>query len=179
MGKGNGSSKDSNRRRALQVMATFSMSLLMITGSLLYASSRQDAYREVMEPFDAAVDLVEQVNDMYALRGADYYGRRSDCLVLSKQSLEWYAKHPSYLEGRFTSPYHYRITFDDLDVDDAAHDPVAGMSSSYTFGEVPPRGADIVSVSVHYALHIFSTPTPHIQDDFPRHVCLMTVEVWP
>jgi len=173
----NGSDELSPRQVAIRV-ATFIVGAILLAASIVYADIRQDAYEEKMRPYDAAVDLVEQVNGNMYLRAVDIDGQEYDYIVLSKVSLEWYAAHPGTFEGNITSDHHYRITIDDLNISDTKHNPSLNMSSYYLFGETPPRGTDTVTLTVQYTLHLhISWRVIMFFEDF-RHVCQMTVEVW-
>lgn len=161
------------------MVVAFIVGTTLIVASFVYTDHRQDVYEDEMRPYDAAIYLVEQVNHNGYLRGVGVDGKEYGYVVLSKMSLEWYADHPGRFEENITSEFHYRITFDDLNISDEDHNPVIDLSSFYIFGETPPRGADVVKVEVHYAIHLRTLAVPHVFYEDVRHVCLMTVEVWP
>ena len=160
------------------MVATFIVGTVLIAASFVYADMRMDAYEEEMRPYDAAVDLVEQVNGNTYLRGVDPDGQEYDYVILSKASLEWFADHPGNFEENITSDFHYRMTIDDLDIADDKHYPALNLSSYYVFGEVPPKDADIVRLTVQYALHMETDRYPFMFWEEFRHLGEMTVEVW-
>ena len=172
-----GYAKPRSSRMAI-VLGTFILSICLIAGSFAYTDVRRDSYDESMGPYDAAVDLVEQVNDNRYLRAVGVDGKEYGYVILSKASLEWYSVNPGAFAENITSRYHYRMTFDDVDIPDSMHYPALNLSSYYVFGETPPDGRDTVRLTVQYTLHLF-TPQPPVRwaDEF-RHVCHMTVEVW-
>jgi hypothetical protein len=160
------------------MIATVMVGIFVIATSLMYAGYRQDSYEEKMQPYDAAMDLVEQVNENEYLRGVDFQGDDYEYIVLSKDALEWYVDHRGKFEGNITSEYNYRITFDDLNISDDMHYPTLNLSSYYVFGSVPSRGTSTVSLTVHYALDLLKLQVPgHIAEE-SRHICTMKVEVW-
>jgi hypothetical protein len=164
--------------RSLALVLVVCIAVLMILGSIQHANSRWSDYQEGMEPYDATLDLVEQVDGNQYLRGVDANGTEYDYVVLSKVSLEWYAAHTGRLEENLTSSFHYRLTFDDVDVSDTYHNPGQMWSSHYTFGEDPPSGAETVRIDVPYALHLHTSGAdPGIPSKL-RHLCILTVEVW-
>lgn len=160
------------------MVAILVIGTMSITASLLYGDARRDAYEEEMRPYDAAIDLVEQVNDNGYLRGVDWNGTEYDYVVLSKGSLEWYADHPGRFEENITSDFHYRITIDDLDIPDEKHYPTLNLSSYYEFGEDPSKSAGIVRITVQYTIHLEMTRYPLLFREAFRHSGQMTVEVW-
>ena len=160
------------------MMATIMVGIFVIATSIGYAGYRQDSYKEKMQPYDAVVDLVEQVNENEYLRGVDYQGDDYGYIVLSKAALEWYFDHDGKFEGNITSGYNYRITFDDLNISDDMHNPMMNLSSSYVFGKVPSRGTNPVSLTVHYALDLRPVQIPGFMAEASRHICTMKVEVW-
>ncbi len=160
------------------MIAAIMLGIFVITTSIAYAGFRQDSYAEKMQPYDAAMDLVEQVNENGYLRGVDYRGDDYEYIVLSKAALEWYVDHDGKFEGNITSGYNYRITFDDLNISDDLHNPMLNLSSSYVFGKVPPRGVSTVSLTVHYTLDLRPVQVPGFMAEESRHICTMKVEVW-
>ena len=160
------------------MVATFIVGTMLIAASFLYADMRRDAYEEKMRPYDAAVDLVEQVNGNTYLRGVGIDDMEYDYVVLSKGALEWFADHPGNFEENITSDYHYRITIDDLDIPDDKHYPSLNLSSFYVFGERRPRGTGTVDLTVQYTLHLRTEMLPLLLFEQFRHTCQMTVEVW-
>jgi len=178
MSEGSSGPADLSRKQVATIIVAFVVGTTLIVASFVYADHRQDVYEEEMGRFDAAADLVEQVNGNMYLRAVDINDQEYDYVILSKISLEWYADHPGRFEENITSDFHYRMTFDDLNISDAEHYPSLNLSSDYVFGEVPPRGTDTVTLTVHYALHMrASWFVTMFFEDF-RHVCQMTVEVW-
>lgn len=178
MSEGRNGSGDLDTRQVALIVATFIVGTALITGSFVYTDHRRDVYEKDMQPYDAAVDLVVQVNENEFLRAVDFDGRDYDYVVLSKLALEWYADHPGLFEENITSTLHYRITIDDLDIPDEMHHPSMNHSSYYVFGETPPRGAGTVVLTVQYALHLRTRTTPTIYIGDFRHVGQMMVEVW-
>jgi hypothetical protein len=178
MSEGSSRSDDMGPRQVAVMMATLVIGTMMMAASLVYADMRQDAYREEMRPYDAAVGLVEQVNGNVYLRGVDHNGEEYVYVVLNKGSLEWFAAHPGTFEENITSSFHYRITIDDLDIPDDRHYPSLNLSSYYVFGERPPRDVDTVRITVQYALHLYTDRYPLIYRETYRHAGQMTVEVW-
>ncbi len=165
-------------RQVALMVATLIIGTSLIAASLVYTDIRQDEYEERMRPYDAAVDLVEQVNANMYLRGIDSDGQEYDYVVLSKGSLEWFAAHPGTFEENITSDLHYRITIDDLDIPDEKSYPPLNLSSSYVFGERPPRDARTTRLTVQYAIHLRTGNLPRVIIEPYRHACEMTVEVW-
>ncbi len=151
--------------------------MLLIAGTTMYFWSALEDYREEQVLFDTAEDIVRQVNSLEYLRAVNSTGTDYDYLVLSKPALEWFSDHPWRLESNITSDFQYRIVFDDLNVSDVDHNPGLDMSSKYRFGGEPPWGAEVVTLEVHYCLHLDLTHIGHGYE-LVRHVCLMTVEVW-
>ncbi len=178
MSEGNPYPVDLGPRRVALMVSTLIIGTMMITTSFLYADARRDAYEEEMRPYDAAVDLVEQVNGNEYLRGVDPDGKEYDYIVLSKGSLEWFAAHPGFFEENITSGFRYRIRIDDLDIPDDKHYPALNLSSYYVFGERPPRDAAVTRLTVHYAIHLGTDRLPRVIVEPYRHTCEMTVEVW-
>ena len=178
MSEGNSGSEELSSRQVATMMATIMVGIFVIATSIGYAGYRQDSYKEKMQPYDAAVDLVEQVNENEYLRGVDYRGDDYEYIVLSKAALEWYVDHRGKFEGNITSEYNYRITFDDLNISDDLHYPLQNLSSYYVFGKVPSKGASTVLLTVHYTLDIRPVQGPGFIAEESRHVCTMKVEVW-
>ena len=178
MSEGSSGPEDLGPRQVALMVAALVIGASLMAASLVYADMRQDEYEERMRPYDAAVDLVEQVNGNEYLRGVDRNGTEYDYVVLSKWSLEWYAAHPGRFEENITSDLHYRITIDDLDIPDGMNNPTLNLSSYYVFGERPPKGAEVVLITVQYTIHLEMTRYPMVFWEPFRHTCEMTVEVW-
>ncbi len=160
------------------MVATLVIGTMSITASLLYADARRNAYEDKMRPYDAAIDLVEQVNENTYLRGVDRDGKEYDYVILSKGSLEWFAAHPGRLEENITSEFHYRITIDDMDIPDERSFPSLNLSSYYVFGERPPRDAEVVRITVQYTINLHTERYALLFMETYRHAGQMTVEVW-
>lgn len=178
MSEGNTGSDELSPRQVAIRVATFIVGTILIAASFVYADIRQDEYEEKMLPYDAAIDLVEQVNGNMYLRAVGIDGKEYEYVVLSKISLEWYTAHPGTFEENITSDHHYRINIDDLNISDTKHNPSRNLSSSYVFGETPPRGTDTVTLTVQYTLHLRTLQRPLIFFEDFRHTGQMTVEVW-
>ena len=178
MSEGGAGSDDLGPGQVAFMLATLVVGALLIAASFVVADMRQDAYEEDMGPYDAAVDLVEQVNGNGYLRGVDPEGNDYDYVILSKSALEWFSAHPGHFEENITSDHHYRITIDDLDIPDDVHNPVLNLSSHYVFGERPPRDANVVRITVQYTLHLRTDRYPSVYWHDFRHAGQMTVEVW-
>ncbi len=178
MSEGSSGPEDLSPRQVALMVATLIVGTILIAASIVYADMRRDTYEEEMRPYDAAVDLVEQVNNNEYLRGVGPDGNEYDYVILSKGSLEWFAAYPGAFEGNITSDFHYRITIDDLDIPDDKHQPSLNLSSYYVFGERPPKDADIIRITVQYALHLHTKRYPLMFHETFRHAGQMSVEVW-
>jgi len=178
MSEGSAGPEDLGPGQVALMVATSIVGMMMIAASFVYADMRQDAHEEEMLPYDAAIDLVEQVNNNVYLRGVGFDGKEYDYVVLSKGSLEWYADHPGNFEENITSGFHYRITIDDLDIPDDKSYPPLNLSSYYVFGERPPKEAQVVRITVQYTIHLEMTRYPLMFREAFRHAAEMTVEVW-
>lgn len=178
MSEGSSGPEDLSPRQVALMVATLIVGTMIIAASLVYTDMQRDAYEDMMRPYDAAVDLVEQVNGNEYLRGIDQDGSEYDYVVLSKGSLEWFAAHPGRFEENITSEFHYRITIDDLDIPDERSYPPLNLSSFYVFGERPPRDVMVTKLTVQYAIHLRTGNLPRVIVEPYRHACEMTVEVW-
>jgi hypothetical protein len=178
MSEGSSGPEDLSSRQVALMVATLIVGTMLIAASLFYTDMHQDAYEEEMRPYDAAVDLVEQVNGNEYLRGIDKDGKEYDYVVLSKGSLEWFSAHPGRFEENITSEFHYRIRIDDLDISDDKHYPSLNLSSYYVFGERPPKDADVVRITVQYTLNLHTERYFLLFRETYRHAGKMMVEVW-
>ena len=151
--------------------------LLVLLSALTYSAVKWGEYREEHAIYDAAEEIVREVNTWSHLRATNLTEKNLGYVVLDKRALEEFAEHPDEFLDHFDVGYHFRIFFDDLNVSDEESDPARKMSSSYRFGARPTSSAEVVALEVHYMLDMHIT---HLGEYYPlvRHVCLMRVEVW-
>ena len=163
----------SNRR----VILILGVGLLVLLSALTYSVAMRTEYREEHAIYDAAEEIVREVNTWDHLRATNLTGEDYDYVVLDKRALEWFAEHPDEFLDHFDVGFHFRIIFDDLNVSEEESDPSRNLSSSYRFGARPTSSVEVVALEVHYILDMHIT---HLGEYYPlvRNVCIMRVEVW-
>jgi hypothetical protein len=163
----------------LQTLVIIVIGISVLLGSTVFNWSAFGTVEEDQALFDEAEHIVEAIESWDRITAISSWGSMYEDFVLRQPELITLLKNPSQFTERIRSDLHLNVTFDDLEVDEGAHDPAKGIFASYGFGDALLDDQDnAMSIRVPYAL-VMERPLGVQQYDVSeRHACLMTVVVW-
>lgn len=161
----------------IQTLFVVVVAIAILLTSTLYNWSALSASEQDQELYDETEHIVKQIESWDRLQAINSYGSQYPGFMLRQPELVTLLGSDQF-EDEIRSDLGYRVTFDDLAVPDAEHDPGNGVYSSYVFGGEPPVKGDVVAIQVQYALVMEVHLGPQDYDVSERHPCLVTVEVW-
>ena len=172
----------------LQTLVIVMVGIVVLLGSTMFNWSAFSDIEEDQELYDEAERLIDAIESWDRLRAVNFYGSDYKDFVLRQPELAALMKnaeqaasmnYTDQFSERIRSDLHYHISFDDLEVDDAAHDPSAGNYSIYRFGDpMLDDHTEAISVKVQYALVRETHIVDEKYDVSERPACLVTVVVW-
>jgi hypothetical protein len=161
----------------LQTLLVVVVGIGILLGSVLYNWGAISSTESDQDLYDGAEHIVKQIEAWERLMAINSYGSRYNDFHLRQPELATLTGGEQF-EDHIRSDLNYQVTFDDLVVTDAMHDPEGNLYSTYQFGEEPPAGVESVVLRVQYTLVMEVNLGPQDYDVNERHPCLVTVEVW-
>ncbi len=161
----------------LQTLLIVVIGLAVLLASSIYNWSAYSEAEEDQDLYDAAEDILRAIEAWDRIHAKDPLQTPYTEFMISQAELEVFITiNPDGFEERIRSDAHYNITFDDLAVSDAMHDPAGHNYSRYEYGEPIPEGKETVTIQTHYV--IVYEVVEEIRSIEDRHLCLATLEVW-
>lgn len=161
----------------LQTLLVVVVAIVILLGSTLYNWSAIGSTERDQDLRDEAEHIVKQIEAWERLMAINSYGSQYPDFMLRQPDLATLVESDQF-EDHVKSDLNYRVTFDDLTINETQHSPDDGIYSTYEFGSEPPTDANIVAITVQYALVMEKSIGPQSKDVSSRHPCLVTVEVW-